>query len=190
MKKQSSIIITDPEQLRLIVMPTDVEVDFYVKDKVMNIVFARQTLPSNVKSIFLAGPTPRSKDTKSWRPEAINHLRALGYIGHIFVPEEPDFTFSDWQQNFPYDEQVGWEHQALEAASCVMFWVPRNMKDMPALTTNDEWGSYKTSGKVVFGAPTEAQHVRYQRWHAKRLNIPNFTTLKETCEAAIAHVQR
>ena len=49
----------------------------------MNIAYARTPLP---KSIFLAGPTPRDAETKSWRPETIKLL--TGFDGTIFVPED------------------------------------------------------------------------------------------------------
>lgn len=55
----------------------------------MEVIYARQPLPDRVEaSIFLAGPTPRSRATRSWRPEALDMLRDLGFSGHVFVPED------------------------------------------------------------------------------------------------------
>ena len=47
------------------------------------------------KSIFLAGPTPRSKEVKSWRPEAIRLLKEKGFDGVVFVPEFENKTVPD-----------------------------------------------------------------------------------------------
>ncbi len=55
----------------------------------MEVVYARQPLPERVEaSLFLAGPTPRSPATPSWRPEALRLLRELGFRGYVFAPED------------------------------------------------------------------------------------------------------
>jgi len=61
------------------------------------------------KSIFLAGPSPRTPDVKSWRPEALKILEAKGYDGIVFVPEPKprDNTKYDWSQ------APQWEHKML-----------------------------------------------------------------------------
>jgi 8-oxo-dGTP pyrophosphatase MutT (NUDIX family) len=38
----------------------------------------------------------------------------------------------------------------------------------------------------VFGAPPEAQHVRYQKYYAKKLNVPTADTLEGTIDLALA----
>ncbi|MFO0660337.1 MAG: nucleoside 2-deoxyribosyltransferase domain-containing protein [Polyangiaceae bacterium] len=134
-------------------------------------------------SIFLAGPTPRSADTPSWRPEALRLLEARGFDGVVFVPE---FKDGFWRGN--YDDQVGWEEEALNQADCVLFWVPRNLDTMPAFTTNDEWGWWKGSGKVVFGAPENAEKIRYQQWWAEHLAVPHATTLEATIDHALSMI--
>src|SRR6266511_3357557 len=53
----------------------------------MDVVFADQLLQVRQPSLFLAGPTPRSADVPSWRPEALNLLRGLGFAGTVLVPE-------------------------------------------------------------------------------------------------------
>ncbi len=42
------------------------------------------------------------------------------------------------------------------------------------------------SGKCVFGAPPDAEKVRYQRYYADKLGIPAEDTLTATCMAALA----
>jgi hypothetical protein len=148
----------------------------------VQVVYAQRELPTRcLASIFLAGPTPRDAHTPSWRPEALALLRARGFAGAVFVPEPDDGRFRD-----DYDAQVAWETAALARADCVLFWVPRNLDAMPALTTNDEWGHLKDSGRVVFGAPPAAAKVRYQRWWAERLGVAASDSLEATVDAALA----
>jgi 8-oxo-dGTP pyrophosphatase MutT (NUDIX family) len=155
----------------------------------MEVVFARQPFPTEVTAtIMLCGPTQRSAEVTSWRKEALAHLSAAGFTGHVFVPENPDFSFNDWNKHFPYESQVGWEAEALNRADCILFWIPRDMETMPALTTNDEYGQWKSSGKVVLGTPPEADKVRYQRHYADKEKIPTYDSLQATCEAAVAKV--
>lgn len=150
----------------------------------MQVVYAHEPFPkATTKSIFLAGPTPRDPSVPSWRPEAIAVLEAAGYDGCVFVPEPRD---GEWHRN--YDGQVSWEEEGLQRADCIVFWVPRDMTKMPALTTNDEWGAWKTSGKAVFGAPAGAPHVKYQQYYAKKFGVPSATTLAETLAHAVAMV--
>lgn len=113
------------------------------------------------KSIFLAGPTPRSIDVETWRLEAIKILNELNFDGIVYVPEK---EFDD--RTFDYDNQVWWERQALHSASTIVFWIPRNTKTMPAYTTNVEFGYWlsKNSDKVIYGRPDESEKNRYLDW--------------------------
>jgi hypothetical protein len=56
---------------------------------------------------------------------------------------------------------------------------------MPAFTTNDEWGFWKASGKVTWGAPPEAVKVTYQWYYAQKLEVPTATTLEEAVRNSI-----
>lgn len=150
----------------------------------MVVVYAHQEPPeSYTKSLFLAGPTPRagaSENVPSWRPEALRFLEELGYDGVVFVPEDEDGVWKD-----DYEGQVEWEERCLHLADCILFWVPREMKYVPALTTNTEWGVWQNSGKVVFGAPEHAKRVRYQKYYANKLGVPCAESLKETIQNAL-----
>lgn len=149
----------------------------------MQVVYAQQRLPEScAASIFLAGPTPRDAATASWRPDALRVLEGRGFEGVVFVPEPERGRFED----LGYADQVAWEDRALARADCVLFWVPRRLDVMPAMTTNDEWGYLKDSGRVVFGAPDGAAKVRYQRWWAERLAVPHARTLEGTVDHALA----
>ena len=145
----------------------------------MKIKYANQPLE---KSIFLAGPTPRTKNVLSWRPEALQLLRKHQFNGTVFVPEsENNKDFSDWH----YDNQVLWEWEGLNQATVILFWVPRNLKDMPAFTTNVEYGLTIHSSKVVLGFPEVAEKMKYLEALAKRFNIKTFNDLEKTIIASI-----
>lgn len=148
----------------------------------MQVVYAHEPLPNSItKSIFLAGPTPRSKNVKSWRPEALIILEKLGYNGVVFVPEDSD---EKWQES-GYLNQIEWEEYCLNVADGIVFWIPRDMVTMPALTTNIEWGAWCDSGKVVLGTPPEAVHVGYQQHYASKYNVPTAVTLEKTLKLVI-----
>lgn len=128
----------------------------------MKVFYSDQKMPTNLvtePSIFLAGPTPRSLDVPSWRPQALELLKKIGYWGIVLVPEHQ--VRSD---KADYYDQVEWEWQGLENAKAIAFWVPRELQTMPAFTTNVEFGSYIRSNRSVYGRPPEAQKCRYLDW--------------------------
>jgi 8-oxo-dGTP pyrophosphatase MutT (NUDIX family) len=146
-------------------------------------IYAREPLPTKmVKSIFLAGPTPRSSETLSWRREALEVLESLGYDGHVFIPEPAGGWSSD------YDGQIEWEDQALNQADLIVFWLPRDLETLPGFTTNDEWGVWKNSGKVMFGAPEGAAKVRYQQYYAEKCRVPQYDSLRGLLRATITRL--
>lgn len=120
------------------------------KDK-MNIIYTQEPAQIEGKSIFLAGPTPRSNIVKSWRPKAIELFSDLGFAGTIFIPELRSGPSSE----FEYDKQIDWEHEALEKADVILFWIPRNLVNMPGFTTNIEFGYWlaKNPKKLIVGSP-------------------------------------
>lgn len=113
---------------------------------------------SSVKSLFTAGPTPRDKDTLSWRPEAISILEKLNFDGTVLVPER-----RDWAVKFSYDDQVEWEKSALSNCTAMIFWVPRKFPSMKALTTNVEFGYWivKKPTQLFYARPDDAEQIRY-----------------------------
>ncbi|MBY3151292.1 hypothetical protein HFO56_02685 [Rhizobium laguerreae] len=151
----------------------------------MNVIHALQPLP---KSIFLAGPTPRDEDTPTWRPEALDILRDLGFAGTVYVPEN-----DTWSKHDRYDDQIVWEWEALSVSSAIVFWVPRDLtpndkgqQKMPAFTTNVEFGLYARSGKCLMGSPMGAPKMDYLNALARECGIPIYTGLREVLEAAVA----
>lgn len=150
----------------------------------MTIVYAFQEAPASFsKSLFLAGPTPRDSVTPSWRIEALKLLEKLGYDGVVFVPEAADGT---WKND--YVGQIEWEEKNLNRSDVILFWVPRNMATMPALTTNVEWGVWHDSGKSVLGFPQDAKSVSYLEYYGKKEAVPISLDLEGTLKLVIEAV--
>lgn len=142
----------------------------------MKVYYTYQDLPYYGKTVFLAGPTPRSKDVKSWRPEALEFLNANGYKGNVLVPENP--LGVDY---FNAEEQYEWEKSAMNIADDIVFWIPRNMETMPGLTTNIEFGYWlaKNPSKIILGYPLDAENMKYIHYHCRQNDIPVFKDLRE-----------
>ena len=125
----------------------------------MKINYSDQEVIKGEKSIFLAGPTPRDNNIISWRKDACKYLEERGFDGVVYVPE-----FSDWKPLESYNNQVMWEREALTEATVIVFWIPRKLPDMPAFTTNVEFGYWLHTGKVLYGRPDGAVKTRYLDW--------------------------
>ena len=127
------------------------------------------------KSIFLAGPTPRGNNVISWRTSACKYLEDNGFDGVVYVPE-----YSTWKPKADYVDQAEWEREALSNASVIAFWIPRSLPDMPAFTTNVEFGYWIHTGKVLYGRPDEAKKIKYLDWLYKTdTNNEPYSNLEE-----------
>jgi len=137
------------------------------------------------KTIFLAGPTSRDNDyDKSWRKEMVELINAAGFDGTICIPEFRDkrpFTVNDW------GTQVKWEWTLLDAASCILFWVPRSMPETPGLTTNLEFGTYlqKKPCQVILSYPEEAAAMEWMTLKYKEVTArePSHNMVDAVAEA-------
>jgi hypothetical protein len=146
----------------------------------MNVYYVNEVPPEmewSPNSVFLAGPTPRNKSVLSWRPDAITALKDAGFCGDVFVPERREGV------QFDYVNQVEWEEKHLKMAGCILFWVPRNMDTMPALTTNVEFGMWYNSGKIVLGVPPTAVHCNYLIYYARKVGAPVVVSLPDAASA-------
>jgi 8-oxo-dGTP pyrophosphatase MutT (NUDIX family) len=117
----------------------------------MRLIYTGQEFPKSFeKSIFLAGPSPRSKEEHSWRPEMIRCLEEAGYDGVIFVPEySPEDQYNCAAS---YESVADWEKQGLDMADVIIFWVDRDLESgRYGLTTNIEYGERVKSGKTLLG---------------------------------------
>ncbi|MFE9758227.1 nucleoside 2-deoxyribosyltransferase domain-containing protein [Streptomyces microflavus] len=151
-----------------------------------NLVMARETLPLG-PSVFLAGPTPDpSNPVPSWRPAALKILTDL-WAGPqtltVLSPESRNGT-----RAARYEDQVDWETAARASADAILFWIPRDLKTMPGMTTNVEFGLDVTSGKAVLGCPPNCpnpERNRYLIYVARRHNVPVTETLQDAAAAAL-----
>lgn len=85
------------------------------------------------------------------------------------MPEDRDNTKSiEWT----FSRQVSWETEHLEKATVVLFWIPRDLEELPGFTTNIEFGEYMKSGKIVIGSPLDAPKMSYLKERCSRLDIP------------------
>ena len=125
----------------------------------MTINYSDQKVIKNKKSIFLAGPTPRGENIVSWRIDACKFLEENGFDGVVYVPE-----YSTWKPKSDYVDQAQWERDALLNASVIAFWIPRELPNMPAFTTNVEFGYWLHTGKVLYGRPDNAKKIKYLDW--------------------------
>ena len=146
----------------------------------MKVVHSDETAKVEYPSLFLAGPTPRSPVVESWRPKAIHILEKLNYKGMVFVPEYKNWGAVD------FIKQVEWEWRALEYCTRIVFWVPRNMETMPALTTNVEFGSYIRSGRAYYGRPDGCPHNTYLDWlYNKTIGRDHYNSLEKLLEEMV-----
>ena len=147
----------------------------------MIINYSDQEVLTGDNSIFLAGPTPRKQNNQSWREEACAYLKEKGFKGIVYVPE-----YSSWKPKEDYVDQAMWERKALEHATVIMFWIPRQLPDMPAFTTNVEFGYWLHSDKVIYGRPNDARKIKYLDWlYELDYGKKPLATLKETLDESI-----
>lgn len=147
----------------------------------MELVFSDDQIPTNIlKSIFLAGPSPRNEEVYDWRNDAIKVLESIKYNGTVFIPI-PRNTFYKKEKNnkWTYYNQIEWECECRNIADIVLYWIPRSNK-LPGLTTNIEFGEDLKSGKVIYGRPSNAMSCRYLDVRAEEQKIEIHETLEET----------
>lgn len=155
-------------------------------DSEVIVVHANEAPPASWDAaVFLAGPLPRSADVPAWNRDAVaffqEQWRHDGRLV-VFTPELREGVLAD------YTGQADWESRWMQAVDVIVFWVPRDMATMPALTTNIEYGAWVASGKVVFGAPPTAPKNEYLRHLAETNGVPVCDTLADTVRAALALV--
>ncbi|MEV7442989.1 nucleoside 2-deoxyribosyltransferase domain-containing protein [Streptomyces sp. NPDC091204] len=155
----------------------------------IHLVMAREPIPAG-PSVFLAGPTPdKSAPVPSWRPTAAEALAAQWTGAQPLTVLSPESRHG--QRADRYETQVDWETDARAAASAILFWIPRDLRTMPAMTTNVEFGLDVSTGRAVLGCPPDCpnpERNRYLIYVARRHGVPVCTTLTATAAAALALV--
>lgn len=145
----------------------------------MECIYAYEDLRSGPSpSLFLAGPSPRSSKVPSWRPKAVDLMKS--YAGSLLLPEPRNGLFNP-------DMQVPWEWAAMDWATNILFWVPRDLVMLPGFTTNVEFGYWasKGPGKCLLAYPEGAPKMDYLHRLADRHGIPVLHDLQEALHAII-----
>jgi hypothetical protein len=158
----------------------------------MKVIYTGEDMPNTItKSLFMAGGSkrPGQEDMTSWRSEALFLLNAKGFDGTVFCPEPKDGKFN---KDFNYNNQIEWEEEGLTKSNCILFWFARDLslgKDgrvkLGCLISNIEWGVWCNSGKVVLGAPDNADKMGYIKYYAKKYNVPTSNSLSGTIDNAL-----
>ena len=143
---------------------------------------------TNGPVIFLAGPTVRGHQLHltSWRFEAIEIFKKLGFKGSLIIPESIDQAFDDRDKSWIPD----WEYNGLKRADCNMFWIPRT-RELIGLTTNWEQGYWigRKLSKVTYGRPDDFYRNGYPdfMWNKIHKEILNKTTNEITINIITKH---
>ena len=158
----------------------------------MKLIFVDSDTPQSIaQSVFLAGPSPRSKDAIEWRHEALSYLESINFKGHVFIPvPEKRFYGHDDSKDWTYDSQVEWECKFRHISDLIVFWIPRNISEgMPAFTTNIEFGEDLNSGKIVYGRPDSAEKCRYLDKRIIDKKLPVFDNLHKMLDYAVEQMK-
>lgn len=158
----------------------------------MQIIYSLESVVNNEQpSIFLAGPTYRISDkcdhNPSWRKEALTFLQFNNFNGIVYIPE---FKNDKLDPNFTLSRQVDWELKAMNSATVILFWIPRDLEKLPAFTTNIEFGERLNSGKIVIGGPPTAQKNEYIKERCSRLQINWNYTLDNCIKEALDFIKK
>lgn len=149
----------------------------------MNIVYAQEDFTEiSPSSIFLAGPSPRGNNEYNWRPRALEILKEKNFSGDVFVPLPRD---EKYMTDFDYDSQIDWELKYLNLAKVIVFWIPRDVQNLPGFTTNVEFGMFLKSKKIILGYPEGSPKMRYLHYVAEKNKVPVFNDLEETLLSAL-----
>lgn len=157
---------------------------------VVDVVYARESIPAGGPAVMLLGPTPRSDTVPSWRPAAIDLLAERWHGAEPLFVLSPESRGGRRAKH--YDDQVASELAMIQAATVQLFWIPRCLQTLPGFTTNVEAGMcFAEPGRMVLGCPPDCPDPirnRYLIWHARRLGIPVCTTLSDVVDAALNRI--
>lgn len=144
---------------------------------------------TGIGSVFLAGPTPRSEDVLSWRPEIIQAFNEINEDITLFVPEYGEIV-QDETNN--YEDQCEWEWHHLHIADAIIFWVPRHMESLPGFTTNCEFGFWVKSSNVLYGRPDGAPKTSYLDWLYQKsgANRKIYSMIPDLAKATVSFLKR
>jgi hypothetical protein len=159
----------------------------------MILIFATDPVPTHIsKSIFLAGPSPRDKNTFDWKKTALEFFEKNNFDGHVFIPiPKNKFYGLDDSADWTYDNQIEWEVLFRKIADIILFWIPRDIQGkMPAFTTNIEFGEDLNTGKIVYGRPDNAEKCRYLDKRILNNHQPIYNDLSTLISACIKKLEQ
>ena len=157
----------------------------------MNIIYnLEETFDVTLNTIFLAGGTSRIDTTNSWRKQALSILAKNNFNGNVIVPEPRDNNLLS--DTFDKQAQIKWERKYLSIANIILFWIPRDIVELPCLTTNIEFGEWFKTDKCVLGFPNDAERMDYIKflWNEYYPNETIFNSLEEQIEYIITKFNR
>lgn len=134
----------------------------------MDIIYAQEPFPQTVtKTLYLAGPSPRTTTALNWRQEALQILNEKNYDGVVYVP-------LDRNGGFPQDvtKQLSWEQTAMDRSDIILFWVPRDLEQLPGFTTNIEFGQRVKGRNIILGFPQHAPKMHVLEYLARENFVP------------------
>lgn len=119
-------------------------------------------------TVYLAGPCARTKEQTRWQEQAIEILNK--YATDIVIVDPTNLETNDTLEGFDWNKENEWEHETMWRADKIIFWVPRDLKEMPGWTTNIEFGYWIGSfpQKVFYGRPKDAPKTEYLDWLFKK----------------------
>src|ERR1041384_1048493 len=161
-------------------------------------------------SIFLAGPTQRSRKSAPmtpWRAKACELLAT--FDGDVVIPEFRDRDFdvaAPVRFGAPASPHASmkatsfniltWETHGIEHATAVLFWMPFSISDddasLPGFTTRAEVSRemVRSPDRIVLGMPAQSLSSSHIRFHAHHAGIPIHATLEAAVAAAHARATR
>lgn len=143
------------------------------------VVYATEEPPARWDaSLFLAGPTPRAPNIRTWRQDAVAEIERRWNCPGVLVVFLPEPRDGEWSY---HDTQRTWELYWGDRCDLVLFWIPRG-PGMRSLTTDDEWIRWKDSGRAVLGTPPSTESIRLL---ARNHNVASCDTLADTVVAAL-----
>ena len=158
----------------------------------MQVIYAQEDFPEIVeKTLFLAGPSPRSEEHPNWRIKALEILEQKGYDGVVFTPLLRDEMFSpstSLRTGKGYKAQINWEQAAMNRSDIILFWVPRDLRTLPGFTTNIEFGQKVRNCNVVLGYPPQAPRTSFLGYLAERNFVDYAETLDGTVDLALQKI--
>ena len=148
----------------------------------MKVRYYGDTIEKNKKAISLCGPTSKNNKITSWREEALDILKNIGYYGIVYVPEPKD-AIPVFKTK---DEQLFWERNCYINSNVILFWIPRKFPSMLVLTTNVEFGYLLKSKKCIYGRPNGAYRTQYLDWlYNLEYNKKPINSLEELLKQAV-----